>query len=124
MAMYRYIVKTKDAQTISGVVEAQSQKDAEVILHQKNLIIVSLTQSAQPLGKKRFSQKVTLDDLVIFSRQLATMIDSGITLIIALDILKGQVENRAFVQIITRIYQAFVTRWRNSPRFSRISTSI
>lgn len=105
MAIYRYIVKTKEAQTVSGVVEAQSQKDAEAILHQKNLIIVSLKQSTQPLGKRRSSQRVTLDDLVIFSRQLATMIDSGITLVIALDILKGQIENRSFVQIITRIYQ-------------------
>lgn len=105
MDHYRYVAKTKDAQTINGVVEAASQKDAEFILHQKNLIIVSLKQSQQVSGKKKAAQRVSLDDLVVFSRQLATMIDSGITLVIALDILKGQIENRSFAQIVSRIYQ-------------------
>lgn len=105
MDHYRYVAKTKDAQTINGVVEAASQKDAEVILHQKNLIIVSLKESQQVSGKKKAAQRVSLDDLVVFSRQLATMIDSGITLVIALDILKGQIENRSFAQIVFRIYQ-------------------
>ncbi len=105
MAQYRYIAKTKDAQTISGILEASTQYDAEQILHQKSLIIVSLKQSQQVMSKKKVSQKVSLDDLVIFSRQLATMIDSGITLVLALDILRAQIENRSFAAIISRIYQ-------------------
>ena len=105
MPTYRYIAKNKDAQTISGSLEALAQKDAESILHQKGLIIVSLKHTMQPLGKKSPGQKVSLDDLVIFSRQLATMIDSGITLVMALDILKSQIENKAFAGIISCIYQ-------------------
>lgn len=106
MALYKYIAKNKDAQTVSGMLEAKTQGEAEVILRGKNLIIISLTQSqAKGLLKKKLSQKVALDDLVVFSRQLATMIDSGMTVVASLDILRAQTENRAFAEIIFRIGQ-------------------
>lgn len=41
---------------------------------------------------------------MIFSRQLATMIDSGITLIAALEILKEQADNKNLARIISYIY--------------------
>jgi type IV pilus assembly protein PilC len=47
---------------------------------------------------------VALDDLVVFSRQLATMIDSGMTLVSSLDILKNQTENKMLSQIIHQLY--------------------
>lgn len=105
MLIYRYVAKDKEsARTLSGTLEAQSQKEAEEILHQKNLIIVSLKQTKAQAAKKG-SRRIALDDLVVFSRQLATLIDSGITLVAALDILKEQTENKALADIIFRMYQ-------------------
>src|SRR3989338_50876 len=105
MLIYRYVAKDKEsAKTLSGTLEAQSQKEAEEVLHQKNLIIVSLKQGKVKTGKKA-SGKIALNDLVVFSRQLATLIDSGVTLVAALDILKEQTENKALADIISRIYQ-------------------
>jgi type IV pilus assembly protein PilC len=61
------------------------------------------------LAKKRAlkgkSKKVKLDDLVIFSRQLATMIDAGIPLVHALGILSEQIENKNFKAVIVTVRQ-------------------
>lgn len=103
MAIYKYVAKDKDAKDISGIVEAQSQNEAENILRKKNLVIISLKETKVGIGLR--SNRVPLDDLVIFSRQLATMIDSGITLVAALEILKGQIENKALAAIVSKIYQ-------------------
>lgn len=104
MAIYRYIAKNQEAQTLRGIFEAQSQKEAENILHKKGLTIVSLKLTGSGFIQKGLSGKIPLDDLVIFSRQLATMIDSGITLVVALDILKGQIQNRSLADIVSRLY--------------------
>jgi type IV pilus assembly protein PilC len=105
MPVYKYVAKNKDAQTLSGSLEAKAQSEAEGILRSMNLIIISLreTQAKGPL-KKKLAGRVGLDDLVIFSRQLATMIDSGMTLVASLDILRSQTESKVLAQIIHQIY--------------------
>ena len=50
-----------------------------------------------------FGGKVKEHDLVIFTRQFATMIDAGLPLVQCLDILSNQSENKAFATIIGRI---------------------
>ncbi len=105
MAIYKYVAKNKDAQTLSGVIEASAQNEAESILRGKDLIIISLSESSQKRLLKKKSARIGLDDLVVFSRQLATMIDSGMTIVASLDILRAQIENRAFAEIISRISQ-------------------
>lgn len=106
MAAYKYIAKNKDAQTLSGILEAKTQAEAEGCLRSKGLIIISL-QAIRGGGllKRKSQSRVGLDDLVVFSRQLATMIDSGMTLVASLDILKAQTENRTFAQIIHQLCQ-------------------
>ena len=105
MPIYKYLAKDKSANTLSGALETGSQADAEGILHKKGLIIISLKQASANLSPKKLSGKIPLDALVVFSRQLATMIDSGITLVAALDILKEQSENKTLAGIISSIYQ-------------------
>lgn len=105
MAVYKYVAKSKEAQTLSGVLEAKTQSEAEDILRSKNLVIISLRETqGKGLLKKKLAGKVALDDLVVFSRQLATMIDSGMTLVSSLDILRAQTENKMLAQIIHQLY--------------------
>jgi type IV pilus assembly protein PilC len=105
MAVFKYVAKNKEAQTLSGALEAKAQGEAENILRGQGLVIISLRETqAKGLQKKKLSGRVALDDLVVFSRQLATMIDSGMTLVSSLDILKNQTENKMLSQIIHQIY--------------------
>ncbi|NQU95399.1 MAG: type II secretion system F family protein [Candidatus Omnitrophica bacterium] len=108
MARFKYVVKDKDGKTVKGTVEAQAKEGAVLSLREKDLIIVSLQEEkggARSLGlffPKR--QKVKIDDLVIFSRQLATMVDAGIPLVSALDILAEQIEKPSLKYVISKVH--------------------
>ncbi|MFH1622718.1 MAG: type II secretion system F family protein [Candidatus Omnitrophota bacterium] len=91
MPHFRYEAKNVEGNTQSGYIEAEDNKAAVALLHKKDLTILNLKEEK----KKSFkAKKVKLDDLVIFSRQLATMVDSGISLVQALSILSEQAENK------------------------------
>ncbi|UCD55404.1 MAG: type II secretion system F family protein, partial [Candidatus Omnitrophota bacterium] len=108
MARFRYVVKDKTGKTLRGVAEAVSKNSAIQSLRLKELTIVILEEEKQKalwldisgVFKKR---KIKIDELIIFSRQLATMVDAGIPLVTALDILAEQTENISFKKIISKI---------------------
>lgn len=105
MNAYQYTAKNKLGHTVIGVLDAASEAEAAEVLHKKDLVIVSLVQvKKKAVGyKKRGSIK--LDDIVIFSRQLATMIDAGIPLVQSLGILGEQVENKYLKTVVITVRQ-------------------
>lgn len=99
MGLYKYSVKDKNGQALTGTLEAASETEAAELLHKKELIVISI----KPLKRKslRFKDKrVKADDIAIFARQLATMIDAGIPLVQALGILGEQVENPTMKNVV------------------------
>ncbi|NQT06528.1 MAG: type II secretion system F family protein [Candidatus Omnitrophica bacterium] len=103
MPMYNYITKDKEGKAVKGIIEAADKYEAIKMLRDKGLVIINVTEAAQIasiFSGTFFKQKVKLDDLVIFSRQMATMVSAGITLISALDILSEQMENKAFKEVL------------------------
>ncbi len=105
MNSYQYLAKDKKGQTISGIIQAASETEAVENLHRRELIIVSVEAAKSSTEKKTNDKKVKLDDLVIFSRQLATMIDAGIPLVNALNILSEQIENENLKSIVNVVRQ-------------------
>jgi type IV pilus assembly protein PilC len=103
---YKYTAKDKKGQTINGVIQATSDTEVAEILHKRELVVVSVEITKPEAGKpKGGDKKVKLDDLVVFSRQLATMIDAGIPLVNALGILSEQIENENLRGIIGNVRQ-------------------
>ena len=100
MAHYSYIAKDNQGTKLSGVVEVADQHEAIDVLHKKGLIVISVKEEK---FRKVREQGVALDDLVVFSRQLATMVESGITLVQALHILSEQSENKYLSQVTLQI---------------------
>lgn len=100
MFLYRYIAKNSNGEKISGVIEAENQPMALEILRKKEVIVISLKEEKAKELKKAGKVKVGVDDLAMFSRQLSTMIDSGIPLAQALDVLAEQTEKKVFAQVI------------------------
>lgn len=103
---YTYQVKNKEGKTLKGVVEAESQDRAVALLRERGYFVISLKEGAGGLGssleKFSFGKKVSRDEVVIFTRQLATMINAGLTLNDALFSLKEQVGPK-FAQIIDEV---------------------
>ncbi|MFA5276584.1 MAG: type II secretion system F family protein [Candidatus Omnitrophota bacterium] len=102
MNSYQYTAKDKAGQAVNGEVEAASEPEAAEILHKKDLIVLSIAAvEARPAREKSVKgQRVKTDDLVVFSRQLATMIDAGIPLVHALGILAEQTEAKSLKDVV------------------------
>jgi type IV pilus assembly protein PilC len=92
MPQFRYEGKDAQGQSVNGVLEVVDNATAVLFLHKRGLTIINLTQEKAHGSRK---SRVKLDDLVVFSRQLATMVDAGITLLQALSILAEQSESKA-----------------------------
>ena len=106
MANFKYTAKDSDGKALNGFFEASDYASALDVLRKKGLIIVSVSEASPKAGFSSASfgkKKIKMDDIVVFSRQLATMVDAGIPLVGALDILGEQIENRTFGRIILKI---------------------
>lgn len=108
MPQFKYVAKDKDGKTTSGIVEATDKKSAIDMLRTKELITVLLEETKGKSGSflsrlPLFGKKVKIDDLVIFSRQLATMVEAGIPLVNVLDILGEQIEKPYFKRVVLKV---------------------
>ncbi len=103
MPRFVFYAKDKDGNTIKGVVEAKDRNLALENLHRKGLVILSLQEEVVKGKKSGWGQSVPLMDLVLFTRQLATMVESGIPLPQAFEILYEQVSRPYFKKVIYAI---------------------
>lgn len=103
MNTYRYTAKDRTGKTITGIIEMASEGEVINTLHNKDLVILSINLARRKSVKT--GRKIKLDDIVIFSRQFATMIDSGIPLVQALGILGEQAEKKDLSMIINAVRQ-------------------
>jgi type IV pilus assembly protein PilC len=92
MPIFKYIAKNKQAETIKGKVEAASRQQAVSALMGRELFVINVTALGQQDGPLTglLRSKVKFEDLVNFTRQLATMINAGLPLATALSILEEQ----------------------------------
>lgn len=102
-AAFSYIAKLVDGRTINGSLEADSQKSVVDALHAKGLIVIQVKRLK---AHTALSGGIRLDDLAIFSRQLATLVDAGIPIIGGLDALADQLENRALRAVVIKVREA------------------
>ena len=107
MATFRYVAKDQSGQTVSGQSEGESELSMVQQLRKQGLTILSveLDQAAAGLTTHR-RRRVKSNDLVVFSRQLATMVDAGLPLIQSLDALHDQTDNLGFKAIIGELINA------------------
>ncbi|MCM8789702.1 MAG: type II secretion system F family protein [Candidatus Omnitrophica bacterium] len=105
MATYQYVAKDKRGSSVTGTLDAASQMEVADLLHQKELTIISVALAKKGVAKKIKDKKIKSEDLVVFSRQLATMIDAGIPLVNSLGVLSEQTENPGLKNIISRVRQ-------------------
>lgn len=104
MTAYQYTAKDKNGHTVMGILDSASSSEAAEVLHKKDLVIISLEQAKEKSPRHKVG-KINPDDLVIFSRQLATMIDAGIPVVQSLGILGEQIENRNLKNVIIFVRQ-------------------
>ncbi|MFH0877637.1 MAG: type II secretion system F family protein [Candidatus Omnitrophota bacterium] len=100
MPVYNYSARDVQGLRLSGVLEADVIQEAVSILRQKDLVIISLREEKL---KKAKEKKIRLEDLVVFSRQLATLIENGIPLVQSLAGLSQQQPNKTLALAVINI---------------------
>jgi type IV pilus assembly protein PilC len=101
MSTFKYIAKTSEARNISGKIAADSKTAVIEELRKRKLTIISVDEVKEAAqAKSTFqSKKVKTEEIVIFVRQLATMVDAGIPILQGLDALQDQVTHPLFKKI-------------------------
>jgi type IV pilus assembly protein PilC len=100
---YAYKVRTKEGRVLEGKMEATGEGAVAARLRQQGYTPVQISKDAKVSMKKEIQlrpPKVKLKDLAIFSRQFATMINSGLSLLRTLNILAEQTENPTLAKTI------------------------
>jgi len=105
MPTFKYVAKDQAAKTISGKLVAENQTMVIDELRKRKLVIISVKETKEKsLTSVSFGKpKVKVDDLVVFSRQLATMVDAGIPLVQSLDALQEQIQSGEFRRVISSL---------------------
>jgi type IV pilus assembly protein PilC len=92
MPVFNYTARTLTGELQSGSIDLPTHDDVVAHLRKNRMIVVKIQQAPKEL-KISFGKGVTTRDIVIMTRQFATMINSGLPLVQALDILSEQSEN-------------------------------
>ena len=95
--------KTKTGEVKKGQMEASSEEAVQQRLRAMALNGVKIRRKMQLGFKLPGLGGISQKDLVIFTRQFATMIDAGLPLVQCLDILASQLDNLAFREVLTRV---------------------
>lgn len=105
---YKYIAYTKAGERIQGTINVTSEAMAEKALWRSDYIIVSLKPLRSGPGLAEMMPSffgVKARDLIIFNRQLATLIESGITILSGLQMLGEQVSSKALKKALQKVIE-------------------
>lgn len=105
-ATFAYKVKDRAGKVVSGTLEAETQNQVATKLKEMGFAPLQISEE-KGVGKKELHlpwKKVAKQkELAVFSRQFATMINSGLSLLRALNILADQTDNKRFGAVIAEI---------------------
>ena len=101
---------------VEGEIEALNQDEASFKLKEQKLIITNLVKTKKKKGEKKDNtkakskglslfgkKKVKVEDILIFSKQFATMVKAGLPILQTLAMLRDQLESPAIKEVIEDI---------------------
>lgn len=112
MPKFYYVARTRSGAKETGNEEALNQEEAVTKIQSKGLIVINIipekveasgAPAVDNLVKIKFKPKhggVTGEDLMLFCRQLSTLIGAGVTILMSLNIIAKQVSSRRLYEVI------------------------
>src|SRR5437868_12231717 len=99
MPVYTYSARAINGELKNATIDAPSREEAVAQLRKQRLNVVKIDEAP----KKKKGGKVPMRDIVIFTRQFSTMINGGLPLVQAVDILATQSENQALKDVTRQV---------------------
>ncbi|MDP2560861.1 type II secretion system F family protein [Psychrobium sp. 1_MG-2023] len=135
MPTFKYKSRDHQGQIIEGKLEANNATQVADILMGRGLIPIDVTQGEEEGQESIFSsllvQNVSLDELVIFSRQMYSLMQAGIPVMRAIAGLRDSANNKKMVEALTKVLQdlesgrTFSSALAKQPRvFTKIVVSL
>lgn len=112
MPMFTYVAKDSNGNSKKEIVEALNEQVLVDRLQNEGYFVISVapamkdnrkTQGAKADTRKFKHNKCKLEDLLVLSRQLATLLESGVTLIRSLGVVVDQIESKQLHKIISEV---------------------
>ncbi|MGM0569010.1 MAG: type II secretion system F family protein [Elusimicrobiota bacterium] len=112
MTDYLYKARNSDGDLIEKVVKANSKMEVIEHVNKKGLITVSIEKHKKKLfsfkssgsgGLFSFGMRISKDDLAVFCRQLATMINAGVVIMVAISSVKSMTRNPKLKKILSDV---------------------
>ncbi|MFA5072367.1 MAG: type II secretion system F family protein [Nitrospirota bacterium] len=102
-SIYTWEGKTRQGSIQKGELAANSKEEVISLLRRQNILPINIAAKPKEIRLSFGGQKVTDKDVVILTRQLATMIDAGLPLVQCLDILGTQTESKALAKVVNQV---------------------
>ncbi len=105
MPVYKWEGRARDGKVRKGTMEAPNEAVVTAQLRSQGILPTKIKKSMGQVEIKipGFKPKVKTKDIVVFTRQFATMIDAGLPLVQCLEILSSQQENPTFKEVILKV---------------------
>ncbi|MDY6864045.1 MAG: type II secretion system F family protein [Thermodesulfobacteriota bacterium] len=103
MSTYKYKVRDKSGKAINGVMEAPDYDTVAAKLDKSGYIPVSIQEKKDVISFNIFNPRISIDDLILFSRQLSAQVGAGIPLLAGLYALSEQAEDKRMKAVINKI---------------------
>ena len=101
--VWKWTGKSKQGEVRSGEIEAQDAAAVESRLRQMGIEPVKVKKKPRELHMPRLGSGVGTKDILVFTRQFSVMIDAGLPLVQALDIIGTQNDNAAFRSVLLQV---------------------
>jgi type IV pilus assembly protein PilC len=101
MPSFTYTARDAKGELKTATIEAANREDVVQQLRRMRMNVVKVEEQSKT--KQKTSGKISMRDIVIFTRQFSTMINSGLPLVQALDILSKQTENKVLSAVTRQV---------------------
>jgi type IV pilus assembly protein PilC len=99
MPVFEYTARTATGDETTGTMDAASREEVVQQLRKNRMMVVRVREQR----KRRRGGHIPTRDIVVFTRQFATMVNSGLPLVQALDILASQTENKTLSEVTKQV---------------------
>lgn len=107
MSKYAYRAKNPMGQTVSGTVDALDTHSVAELLRTQGLFVIDIktgfSTSFLSALSSRFTEKIGFSDITNFTRQIAVMISTGLTITESLAVLRNQAHNEAMRRLVEHL---------------------
>ena len=103
---FHYIAYTEDKRLVKGKLSATNEEAAINLLSYGNYQVVSLKSFTPFFNMEKLLAsftRVKLREIIMFSRQLALLLESGTDIVVSLELLQSQATNRTLIKVIGEV---------------------